>query len=183
MGKENFEKYQALAERYTKALFDSAVENNNIAKIENELNEISKTFVQNPDIENFFINPTIKIEDKKEILEKSFKNKVDEKLYSFINLLIDKNRMYILSSVANLYHKKIMQMQNILEVEVASVIALDDNMKNLLIEKLTKLTNKQIQLKNVINKEIIGGLVLSFDDKVIDGSIKTQLKRLQKQLI
>lgn len=183
MEKENFEKYQALAERYTKALFDSAKENNNIEQIENELKEISNTFVQNPDIENFFINPTIKIEDKKEILEKSFKNKINELLFNFLNLLIDKNRMYILQNVVNSYHQKIMKTQNILEVKATSVIELDEDIKKILIEKLEKITNKKIQLKTIIDKKIIGGLILSFDDKVIDGSIKTQLKRLQKQLI
>ena len=49
--------------------------------------------------------------------------------------------------------------------------------------KLQAMTGKTIELKHKINKDIIGGVILSYDGKVIDGSIKTQLKKLQMQLI
>ena len=183
MEKMKIEKYITLAERYTKALLSTAKEQNTVDKIGEDLKNIVNAFSANDDISGFFVNPIIKIQDKKDVLEKSFKNKIDDKLYNFLNVLIDKKRMYILPNIEALYTKKLEEEKNILEVEVQSVIELDDDMKNKLIEKLAKMTNKTIVLKPVINKEIIGGLVLSFGGKIIDGSVKTQLKSLQKQLI
>ena len=91
--------------------------------------------------------------------------------------------MYILPNIENIYRQTLEKEANIVEVEVQSVIELDTDMKFALSEKLKKITGKKIELKNILNKELIGGVVLSFDGKVIDGSIKTQLKRFQKQLI
>ena len=50
-------------------------------------------------------------------------------------------------------------------------------------ELIEKMTGKKVELKYEINKDIIGGLMISYDGKVIDGSVKTQLKKLQMQLI
>ena len=183
MKQVNLEKYITLSERYTKALLKTAKEDNAVEKIGEDLKNVVETFSNNEDIGGFFVSPVIKTEDKKEILEKAFKNKINDKLYNFLNVLIDKKRILILPNIETLYTQKLAEEKNILEVEVQSAIELDDDMKNKLIEKLTKITNKSIVLNPVINKEIIGGLVLSFDGKVIDGSVKTQLKSIQKQLI
>jgi len=179
----NLEKYKSLANRYTKALMSIAQENNTTEKISNDLKEVVELFEKNSDIEGFFVSPIVKKEDKKDILEKSFKGKIDENFYNFLSVLVDKNRMYILPAVENIFREKISKMANILEVEAQSVIPLDENMQNILKEKMEKITQKKVILKNKINKEILGGLVLSFDGKVIDGSVKAQLAGLQKQLI
>ena len=183
MAKLKLEKYKTLAERYTKALLNIAKEKNITDKISTDLNEVTKVFNENEDINMFFTSPIVKKEDKKDILEKAFKEKIDENLYRFLNVLTNKNRIFILPEINCLYNKHILEENNILEVEAQTVISLDDNMKNLLIQKLEKITNKKIQLTNTINKEIIGGVVLIFNGNVIDGSIKTQLKELQKQLV
>ncbi|MCR4880614.1 MAG: ATP synthase F1 subunit delta [bacterium] len=179
----SIEKYKTLAERYTKALWKIAEENNEIEKMGEELKTISDTISQNPDIIGFFVNPTIKIEDKKDVLENSFENRVDKELYNFLNVLVDKGRMFLLSDIQTLYFQKIAEKQNILDVEVQSVIELDDTMKNLLSEKLKKITGMNINIINTLDADIIGGVVLRFGGNVIDGSVRTQLKRMQKQLI
>ena len=179
----NLEKYVTLSERYTKALLASAKDDNAVEKIGEDLKTVVETFANNEDIGGFFVNPIIKTQDKKDVLEKAFKDKINDKLYNFLNVLIDKKRIFILPNIETLYTKKLEEEKTILEVEVQSVIELDDDMKNKLIEKLSQLTNKTIVLNPVINKDIIGGLLLSFNGKIIDGSVKTQLKNLQKQLI
>ena len=179
----NLEKYKTLAERYTKALWDIAEEKNEVEKFGQELSSIIDAISENTDIEGFFVNPVIKIEDKKEILQKSFEGKVDEEIYNFLNLLVDKNRMFLLPNIKHLFNDKIFEKQNVLNVEAQTVIELNDDMRNLLIKKLEKITNKNVKITNKINKDIIGGVILSFDGNVIDGSVQTQLKRLQKQLI
>ena len=105
------------------------------------------------------------------------------KIYNFLNLLIDKNRIFLLGNIKSLFEQKVSEKKNILNVEAQTVIALDEDMKKQLSEKLEKITGKNINIINVINKSIIGGVILRFESKVIDGSVQTQLKRIQKQLI
>ena len=183
MTQENLEKHKTLAQRYTNALLTSAQEDNIIEQVGQELKEIINIFNQNPDIENFFSSPIVKKEDKKDVLEQTFKGKINDKFYNFLNILTDKNRMFILPNVEYLYSKKLAEKANIIEVEVQTVIELDSDIQNALKEKLHKITGKNIQLKPIINKEIIGGVILNFEGQTIDGSVKTQLSKLQKQLI
>ncbi len=56
-------------------------------------------------------------------------------------------------------------------------------MKAQLSGKLEKITGKHINIINITDESIIGGVVLRFGSSVIDGSIQTQLKSIQKQLI
>ena len=183
MTQENLEKHKTLAQRYTNALLTTAQEENLTEQIGSELKEVINVFTQNPDIENFFLSPIVKKEDKKDVLEQTFKGKINDKFYNFLNILTDKNRMFILPNVEYLYSKKLAENANIIEVEVQTVVELDEDMKNALTEKLNKITGKNVQLKSIINKDIIGGVILNFEGQTIDGSVKTQLSRLQKQLI
>ena len=89
----------------------------------------------------------------------------------------------MLGNIKSLFEQKVSEKKNILNVEAQTVIALDEDMKKQLSEKLEKITGKNINIINVINKSIIGGVILRFESKVIDGSVQTQLKRIQKQLI
>ena len=177
------EKYKTLSERYAKALWQIAEERNEIDKFNKELSEVTNAISENPDIEGFFVNPVIKIPDKKEVLQKSFEGKVDEEIYNFLDLLIDKNRIFLLGSIKSLFEQKIAEKQNILNVEAQTVIPLDEDMRGKLAEKLEKITGKNINIINVIDESIIGGVILRFGGNVIDGSVQTQLKKIQKQLI
>ncbi len=179
----NLEKYKTLAERYTKALRAIAEEKNKVEKFSSELGEIVNTMLKNPDIKSFFVSPVIKAEDKKDVLQKSFENKTDDDIYNFLNILIDKNRMFLLESIEKLFKEKLSQKQNMLDVTAQTVIALNEDMKARLADKLSQITGKNINVINIIDKSIIGGVILKFDGTVIDGSVQTQLKRLQKQLI
>lgn len=183
MKQMSLEKYKTLSDRYTKALWQIAEERNETEKFGRELSEVTNTISENSDIEDFFVNPIIKISDKKEILQKCFEGKIDDKLYNFLDLLVDKNRMFLLENIRIAFNKKIAEKQNILNVEAQTVIALDDDMRAKLSEKLSKITGKNINIINVIDKSIIGGVILRFDGNIIDGSVQTQLKRIQKQLI
>ena len=76
MAQTSIEKYRKIAERYTNALLKIAQENGSIQQIADDLKQVVGAFSTNPDIENFFTSPIISKEDKKDILEKSFKGKM-----------------------------------------------------------------------------------------------------------
>lgn len=183
MKKINLEKHKTLAERYTKALWNIAQEKDNVQKFSEELNSIVNILEQNPDISGFFVNPAIKKEDKKDVLYKSFNGKIDNELYNFLNIMIDKNRLYLLPNIEYLYNKRISEAANILDIEAVTAIELDDELQNALQSRLEKITGKNIRITNAVTPSIIGGVILKCRGNVIDGSILTQLKSLQKQLI
>ena len=180
---KSHDKDTSVATRYAKALLSIASEKNMVEKIRDDFGAISDLVTQNKNIYAFFTSPVVSISDKKEIIELSFKSKLEDFLYVFLNMLIDKNRFYIIPTINKIIRERARELANILEVETVTSIILDDNMKKSLTEKLNKILNKKIELKNTISNDIIGGFVLKYKDKIIDGSIKTKLEKIEKQLI
>ena len=66
---------------------------------------------------------------------------------------------------------------------VTTAAALNEKQQDALTAKLEAITGKQIQLKTHIDKSIIGGVVVKIGDKLIDGSVTSKIKSLQKQLM
>lgn len=65
--------------------------------------------------------------------------------------------------------------------EVKVTTATDQDSK-VVMDNLNELAGKQIKLTHQTDESIIGGVVIKMDDTLIDGSIKTQLDDLHKQL-
>ncbi len=177
------DKSTTVAVRYANALITIAVQNNMVEKIRDDFGAISDLVTQNKGIYDFFTSPVVTVSDKKEIIDLSFKDKVEMFLYVFLNMLIDKNRFYLIPVINQIIKEKAKELANILEVETVTSITLYDDIKKALTEKLNKLLNKKIELKTTTADDIIGGVVLKYKDKVIDGSIKTKLEKIEKQLI
>ena len=83
------DKDTTVAVRYANALMTIAVEKNMVEKIRDDFGAISDLVTQNKNIYDFFTSPVITLSDKKEIIELSFKSKVEMFLYVFLNMLID----------------------------------------------------------------------------------------------
>ena len=66
--------------------------------------------------------------------------------------------------------------------KVQSVIPLDEAAKKSLEEKLNQVTGKTVTIDNIINPEIMGGLIVQVGDKIIDGSIKRKLEHMKHDL-
>ncbi len=78
--------------------------------------------------------------------------------------------------------KKVYAHKGIEKATVESAVVLDEtHMKGLQV-KLSEMTGKQIELRNIINKDVIGGLLLRVGDKVVDGSIRRRLSDIQDDL-
>lgn len=177
------DKHKIIAQRYAKALIGIAKDKNLWNQIFDDLAKVSEVFEQNSDILKFFLNPVIKMQDKKEVLEKSFKNKVSEVVYDFLNVLLDKNRLYILESVKNIFEEQINQNNNIVDVLAISAFDMNFDLKEALREKLEAKLNKKVELKTQLDPEIIGGVIVKYGDNVIDGSVRTKLELMKKQLV
>ena len=177
------DKHRLIAQRYAKALIGIARDKNSWTEIFDDLSQIVEVFDQNPAISAFFLNPIIKIQDKKEVLNKSFKGKVTEIVYDFLNVLLDKNRIYLLDSVKNIFEEQININNNVINVVAISAFNMSEDLKDALKSKLESKLNKKIQLKTHSDPEIIGGVIVKYGDNVIDGSVKTKLELMKKQLV
>jgi len=101
---------------------------------------------------------------------------------SFVNLLARYKDLSKAEKVIKAFRKIYCQGENILEVSVTTTQALDDEIKTEVINCLSGSLNKEIELQTETDKDLIGGIVLKYDDTVIDGSIKKRIALLADSL-
>ena len=171
-----------IAKKYSQALFSLAEENNEFVKFKEELNEINEAISEHDELRNVFFHPRIEIKEKKKILEKIFSEKFSKDILNFLNLLIDKRRIFYIEAIIEQFNNLVNKREDILEVEVVSAIELEEKLQNKLEGKLEDELNYEVILKNVVDPEILGGLILKIGDKIIDGSIQNELNTLKDKI-
>lgn len=173
-----------IADRYAEALVDIAKDGKlTFEKISSDLNLIKEILIQSKDLNEFLINPTVSIENKKEIIDKVFSNEIDALIINFIKILIDKDRFSAFNEVLESYNKSLDNINNICRVNVTSAVKMSEESKARLKQKLEEKVRKNVVLDLDINSDIIAGLVIKIGDNVIDMSLKHKLEDLSKSIM
>lgn len=165
---------------YAKALLDISKENNiDINQIVLDLQHVNNYF--DDEFISFLKNPKVSKANKKEVFEKAFSN-IDKNVFATLMILIDNNKIVYLCDVIRELELLIAYEKGITIVEVISAVALSDAEKENIISYFNKKLNKTIDIIETINKELVGGLIIKYEGKIIDGSLFTKQETLKEYL-
>ena len=172
-----------LAEKiYADALFSSAVEENCLEEVKADLEGLYEAFKGNTEFFGMMDAPTFEKEEKTKILKETFEGKTEKLLYNFICLLCDKKRTSLFLKISESFFESYRDYHGFLEVNAVSAVALSEEQKEKLREKLSALTGKKILLKTQVEPSVIGGIILRYDNKEIDGSVQKKLDSLRNTI-
>ncbi|MFH1822227.1 MAG: ATP synthase F1 subunit delta [Patescibacteria group bacterium] len=102
---------------------------------------------------------------------------------SFINVLLENNDFGKAKKIIEEFEKIWNKEEKTVEAEVTSAKELDNELIKLLKNYIINLFNaKRVNLNNKIDKNILGGVIIKYEDKVIDGSLKTKLRELKNKM-
>jgi F-type H+-transporting ATPase subunit delta len=172
-----------IAIRYSKALFDLALEEKLIDEIHSDLEQIKEVCVSNPEFQHALINPLIDDNLKATLLKEIFENKLHPLAFKFLALLSKKKRLGFLIEMIEHYMEKVLEYKGVLSALLISAGPLDPAQVDSIRDRIESITGKSVILSEHIDKLVIGGFVVKIKDTVIDLSIKTQLDKLRAQLV
>jgi len=172
-----------IAAPYARALFDFSVEKNIMHQITADFQNLDIFFNETSELTEYLTNPVVKQEAKREILAKTLKSQINTETFKFLMVLVDRDRINLLSAIINNYLELVYQTASIKMMEVSTASAFTNAQKNTLIQKLKELTNAR-EIRLVINEDpsLIGGFLIKTESKIIDFTIKNQLQQLAKHL-
>jgi F-type H+-transporting ATPase subunit delta len=172
-----------VAAPYARALFDFSVEKNIMHQITADFQNLDTFFNETPELMEYLNSPVVKQEAKREILAKTLKSQINTETFKFLMVLVDRNRISLLSAAINTYLELVYQTASIKMIEVTTASAFTNLQKNTLIQKLKELTNaREIRLVINVDPSLIGGFLIKTESKVIDFTIRNQLQQLAKHL-
>ncbi|MDC0579236.1 ATP synthase F1 subunit delta [Bacteroidia bacterium] len=172
-----------IASRYSKSLFDLAIQNNKLDEVKVDMTTIESMCHSSTDLIHLLKNPIIKSEAKKAIMMKLLKD-TESVTQGFVSFLIDKKREEELAMIATHFIGSYNQMKGISQATVVTAIPLSDKMLTDAKKYVEKVIGKSdIQIINEIDSTIIGGIIIKYEDKLLDQSVSKELREIRKQLI
>jgi F-type H+-transporting ATPase subunit delta len=170
----------AIARRYAKALVQLAAEEGAVETFHSELARVEALFAANPELGSLLSNPAHGIEAKLEILKDvAGKLSLSVTIGNFLLLLQERNRMTCLPAISSSYSILADELSGIVRPIITSALPLGDAQIAEIKAALEKSTGKTVQMTVEIDPSLIGGVVTKIGDKVLDGSVKTQLTRIE----
>ncbi len=168
------------ASRYAKSLLELAAEQGVLEEVSNDMASFAKLCKENREFQLMLKNPIIKHDKKRAILQAIFSGKVHKLTLAIFDIITRKNREPILGDIAREFHTLYNVHKGIEEAKVVTAVPLDKDLKAKIEAIVMQISNlDKVELTEVINKDIIGGYVLTVGDRQIDDSIRTKLKALE----
>ncbi|NLC71648.1 MAG: ATP synthase F1 subunit delta [Desulfuromonadaceae bacterium] len=173
----------AIPRRYAKALVGLAEDPQRLEQFGRELDMVEKIFSDHRQLRNMLISPTYSLAKKKGLLG-DFLGLLDlsEEGKHFFGLLLEKDRLKFLTQITVCYHRLADEKAGIERAYVTSARKLSKDLREQIKAVLEQQTGKKVDLEVKVDNTLIGGIRTEIGGKVVDGSILTQLKRMEDTL-
>lgn len=174
-------RYQ-IANRYVKALFELAEEEQMLETVFRDLMNLREQLQTIPDLQPFLSQASIEWTHRQVVLDE-IAQAYHPIVKQALAVIGENHRMAELSIILDECEAHYNELKGILSAQVTTVIPLTETQKEQLIQKLKiQFDGQQILLEEKIDPNILGGVVVQLGNRVLDGSIKTQLEKIKQEL-
>lgn len=170
----------ATGNNYAEALFMLAREENLIDEFYEGLKLVEAVFNDNSDYLQFLATPSIPKSERTSAIAAAFEGKINTHILSFLQLMCEQGKSEQFFDCANEFYRLREWASGVAEAVVKSAVELTEAQKKKLIAALEKRTGKNISLKCVTDTTVIGGIAVELDGQLLDGSVKSNLKRAKE---
>ncbi len=171
-----------VARRYARALYDVASGKGSEEKVGEDLHELSTVLRDNPKLMKVLLKKNVQYIRKKELISELFADGYGKESINFLHLLIEKKRIDAFDEIYSYYNRLMEMSMEQITAYVKTARELTEEQKTSLIDKLSKVMDKDVKLEIEIDQSLIGGISVRLEDKVIDGSIRGYLNKLRSYL-
>ena len=171
-----------VASRYGLALYSLAVDNNKVGQWQLECKEIMRAFKENADFIMVLGSTFIPMEERREMLETSLKG-VSQEIIALLEIVMENHRTSNIFDILESFNSFCNEYKGIKEGYVYSSLRLDESSIRKIEEKVSSIERHKVELKNVVDPSLIGGVKIVIHDRIYDGSIKTRLEKMSKDLL
>ena len=168
---------------YGDALFELALENNQLDSMLDEVKAVSAAIAENEDLTKLMNHPKIVKEEKIKVIEDIFTGQVSRELVGLMRMVVENDHYDELDSVLVYFIDKVKEYKNIGTAYVTSAAALSDSQKAAVEKKLLETTKYvEFEMHFDVDATLIGGMKIRIGDRVVDSSVKNKLNDLTREL-
>ena len=172
-----------IAKRYAIALFELTHEQAIDEQVLTELLAIRQILSDNPTLTQVLLSQRVSEEDKQQLLLQ-LTNTASPVVVNLIQMTYDYRRFAELPAIIKQYESMVNEAQGVMAATVTTAIALTaDQVARLRAKLCERFDAQEIQLTQIVDATILGGVIVTAKNQVLDGSLATKLAHIRQQII
>lgn len=170
------------AKTYADALYDLAKEEGLVETVQKDLTTVTELMCAQPDYLRLLSTPSVPKPERRGLLDEALRGSVHLYTLNFLKLLCDHGTISQLSGCTKRYRERFNEDHGIMEVCAVSAVELPSGLREKLIGKLEAVTGKKIDLTTRVDAQLLGGVRLELPDRQLDGTVRSHLQQLRRNL-
>jgi F-type H+-transporting ATPase subunit delta len=168
--------------RYSRALFESAIEKKLLDKVYQDMIFISG-ICKIPEMKELLESPVIIPSKKIDVLHKVLSKDLEKLTLSLIDMVVRNGRESFIPGIARVFIHNTKEYKGITESVLTTAVKVDPKIRQQIIDFISGIFKTKVELREVIDKDILGGFILRVEDNYIDASVKNKLRKIEKALM
>ena len=169
---------------YALAVYELAQENSELNEVENGMNSLKEILNKSSDFKEMILNPIITKEEKNKVITEIINlSGFCETLKKFLGFLINKNRLFYLNKIIDSFLNFVSIKKGELKAKLISSKKLSATELEKIRKELSTDFQSPIKIDYKHDPDLIAGLVIQIGSMMVDTSIKSKLRQLEKNMI
>ena len=169
-------------EAYAKALLEIARAEGDLAPVEDELFRVARTIESNDALRNALTDQAIPVEMRQGIVEDLLGGRASATTTNLVSFVVGAGRSRDLPAIIDELIQGAAESRDEEVAEVRTAHPLSEDQRRRLTQALERRFDRKIDLKVTVDPEVLGGVIVTVGDEVLDGSVKSRLQQLRKSL-
>ncbi|WP_338873499.1 ATP synthase F1 subunit delta [Myxococcus stipitatus] len=174
----------SIARRYARALLDVSSEAGRIDAVAEQLSSFADIVAKNPELADVLHNPAYSRSQRAQVVEGVMKliPNMETVLANTLRLLVDRNRLTYVPDIARVFRDMADARAGRVRGSVTSAAALSSDALAQLQQTLQKMTQRNVILETRVDPSLLGGVSAQVGSILYDGSLRTQLEGMRREL-
>jgi len=171
---------ETAARRYAEAAFEIGKADGTLEVWERDLTTL-RTALDDDGLRHLVEHPAVAFTDKERVLRRVVSGVAEEPMRLAL-LMIRRGRPGAIDAMVDRFGELVRRERGISLAEVRTAQALDETQRAAIEERLTQLTGDRIEMREVVDEALIGGVSVRIGDRLYDASVRSRLERLRARL-
>lgn len=169
-----------LAERYAAALFELADERHALDEAAGDLRELRAMLRASPDLGRLVRSPVLsRAEQGKAVEAVAEQAGLSQLTRDFLAIVARNRRLFAIPAMIDAYLDKLAERRGEITAEITAAQALTEAQQTALSDQLHRVGGGRVAIDVRVDPSLLGGMVVKIGSRMVDGSLKGQLQRLQ----
>lgn len=168
--------------RYARALFKSALDSKELDLVYQDMKLVLQT-CEIAELKEMLDLPTLKGSEKQKLIAALLEKHISSRSMALINLVVSNRREAFLSGIARNYEQIYRRHKGIRSATLRTATQLDEEALEGIRDLIIKAYDSEVELGNTVDEKLLGGFILTIDDRQYDASLSSGLRRIRKELL